>query len=101
MKLTQTVVQKTFHVEYKGKVYYVDYVNSDGQELILLNRDDWEITDENHEEIGIYLWNNSSKKEKRRVRSNQLLADKLITFCIKHFNTYDPLKANDGKPFGL
>ncbi|MBM3232634.1 hypothetical protein FJZ18_00510 [Candidatus Pacearchaeota archaeon] len=86
MKITQTILQKTFRVEHHGKVYYVDYVNSDGQALILLNRDNWQIYDENHEELNIYLWKDSNKKEKKKIEMNLCLAEKLISFCILKFN---------------
>ena len=89
MKLTQTVIQKTFRVEYKEKVYYVDYLNSDRQTLVLLNRDDWEICDEDHNDLDIYTFY-EDKKRIREVKKNLLLADKLISFCIKNFNTYNP-----------
>jgi hypothetical protein len=84
MKLVQTVVEKDFFVEHGGKLYYVNYLASDGHSLGLLNRDEWEITCEDHESLGIYEFSEINKKEKAEVRKNQILADKLIDFCIKH-----------------
>ena len=73
MKLENSVLQKSFTVKHKGKTYYVDYLNSDGQILGLSNRDYWEVTDGEWYEI-----------------EDENLKQKLITFCIRHFNDYKP-----------
>jgi len=59
-------------VEHKGKIYYVGFINSD-DEIMLGNRDYWEIMDEEWEEI-----------------EDDKLTAKLIKFCIRHFNDYNP-----------
>ena len=71
MKLLQTVIQKFFTVTNRGKTYYIDFINSD-DEILLGNRDYWEILDEEWEEV------------------NKKLKIKLINFCIKHFDDYKP-----------
>lgn len=76
MKLIQSTLGRSFTVKHKGKIYYIDYLNSDGQILGLSNRDYWEVIDEEHEEIDIY--------------DNRKLVNKLINFCIKHFNDFKP-----------
>jgi len=90
MRITQSTLQKTFAVKYKNKNYYINYLNSDGQVLGLLNRDYWEITDEDGEEVDIYLLKNETKKQKEQIRKNGMLVRKLINFCIRHFNDYQP-----------
>ncbi len=92
MKIVQTTVQKSFFVEVGGKNYYVDFIDSDKQNISLLKMDLWQITDQDHEELDLYLLGDSSKEEKKRVRKNWLIANKLIAFCMKHFNDYNPLK---------
>ncbi|MBS3077365.1 hypothetical protein J4233_03770 [Candidatus Pacearchaeota archaeon] len=92
MEIEQTTLQKTFTIKLKDKTYFVDYLNSDGQILGLINRDNWEIYDENSEELQIYTFKSSSKKEKEQAEKNLELADKLISFCIKHFEDYNPVK---------
>jgi len=87
MKLKQIILNKTFIVEYKGKEYCVDYLNSDKHTLGLLNRDIWEVT-RNGENVNIYLFNNHSRKEKKEVKKNIILIKKLISFCVKNFNDY-------------
>ncbi|MFH1971026.1 MAG: hypothetical protein ABIJ05_01425 [Patescibacteria group bacterium] len=89
MKRLQTTIQKTFTVKHRGKTYHIDYLNSDGQILGLINRNNWEITDEDGEELQIHLIKGKSKKEKEKVMKDLELAEKLIEFCVKHWDDYD------------
>ena len=88
MKLIQSTIQKTFIVEHKGKCYSVDFLDSDGHILGLLNRYTWEVRDEEFEELNIYEFSTDTQKEKEVVKKNRKLADKLIEFCIKHFDDF-------------
>ena len=89
IKLTQTVLEKYFTVEHKGKIYYVDYINSDDQ-ILLGNRDYWEILDEELEELCLCEFQDDTKEEKEQIKNNAKLMNKLIKFCVKHFNDYKP-----------
>lgn len=91
MKLVQSTLERNFTVKHKRKYYYVNYLNSDGQILGLLNRYHWEVTDEEWEEINIYEFKDTSKKEREQIRKNRKLMEELIKFCIKHFNNYSPI----------
>lgn len=82
MKIKQFTIQKTFAIKYKGNDYYVDYLNSNDQILGLINRDNWTIFNENQEQIII------NKKTEKLLR-------KLVKFCIKHFEDYNPLKEGE------
>lgn len=86
MKFTQTTLQKTFTIIYRGRTYHIDYLNSDGQILGLINRDHWMVYDEYGEELQIYLFKDDTEKEKRAVERNMKIAERLIDYCIKHFN---------------
>ena len=90
MKLTQSIINKSFTIEHKGKEYYVNYLNSDGQILGLINRDYWEIIDEDGEELDIYEFRGKTRKQKEQIKKNIELRNKIINFCIKHFNKYQP-----------
>jgi trimethylamine:corrinoid methyltransferase-like protein len=61
MKIKGTCVNFTFGIEYKGKVYTVDFLNSDYQILDLANRNYFEIWDENGEEADL------SEEEKKDI----------------------------------
>lgn len=89
MKLTQTVIQKYFTVIHKGKTYYIDYINSDDA-ILLGNRDEWQILDEELEELNAYVFKDTPKKELKKIKKNAKLMNKLIKLCIKHFNDYQP-----------
>jgi len=89
VKLQQSILNRTFIVNHKGKDYCVDYLNSDKHTLGLLNRDYWKITDEDGEEVNIYLFKDETKKQKEQVKKNIILVRKLINFCIKHFEDYE------------
>lgn len=90
MKLINTALQRFFTVKYKGKVYYVNYLNSEKVMYSMFNRLDWEIVDEDREELDIYEFKDTTKKQKEQIKKNIELQDKLIDFCIKHFNDYRP-----------
>ena len=81
MKLTNISIQKSFTVTHKGKTYYLDYLNSTGPICGLFNRFNWQVLDEELEELPIY------KLQSTKARKLYL---KLIRFCIKHFNDYKP-----------
>lgn len=95
MKIEQTTIQKTFEIMHKNKSYWVDYVNSDGQTLALINRNNWEILTEDGELLDIYLFKGDSKAKKLKVNKNRILADKLVEFCIKCFNEYQPFNREE------
>ena len=71
---------------------FTNYVASDEQASVSFNRNNWEVYDEDHNELDIYTFYEDDKKRLKEVKKNQLLADKLIAFCIKRFNEYNPLK---------
>ena len=88
IKLTQTVLERHFTIRHKERFYYVSCLNSDKPILGLINRDTWEILDEELEELCTCEFQDATKKEKEQVRKNRILANRLIDFCIRHFNDY-------------
>ena len=62
-----------FTIEQKDKIYYLDYINWDGESILLNNQDYWKIVDEDWEEI-----------------DDKKLKIKLIKFCVRHFDDYKP-----------
>lgn len=88
MKLTQTVLEKNFTVEHNKKTYYISYLDSDGPILGLINRDTWDIYDEDGEELNVYILENTTEEEKKQIEKTATLYYKLVNFCIRHFNDY-------------
>ncbi|MBI4116153.1 hypothetical protein HY449_00230 [Candidatus Pacearchaeota archaeon] len=89
MKLTGNILQRSFLVEYKGKEYYVSYLSADYPTL-LLNRESWEITNEDGEELQIYQFSSANKKEREKIEENIKIFNRIVGFCIKKFNAYNP-----------
>ena len=90
MRLAQSTLERNFIVMHKGKEYFVNYLNSSGLIPNLSNRFHWEILDENHEELNIFEFENSTKEEIKEIKNNIKLREELIKFCIEHFNDYSP-----------
>ena|SRR3989338_7189129 len=90
IKIIQTVLEKNFTVKYNKKIYYIGFLASDRQILGLINRNTWEILDEELEELCLCEFREATKKEKWQIKNNIKLANKLISFCIKHFDDYKP-----------
>ena len=86
MKIKGNLLERKFLVSHEGKKYYVSYVNADYPFHSLLNRDDWEVIDEDGEEVSIYTI--KSVKNKRSKEETSLYYD-LIEFCIKNFNSFE------------
>ena len=95
MQLLYSTLEKTFGVKNKGRIYYVSYLNSDGQILGVSNRFNWEVLNEDLEELDIYSSDEPAKEKKEQVMKNAKLREYLIKFCIKHFNDYQPDYKND------
>ena len=61
---------RTFILLKDGKQYEVNYIFSTGQTLKLMNRSNWEVWNENREELGI-------------TPEEEAIAEELIGFCKK------------------
>ena len=94
-RITQTTVQKTFTVEYKGVVYFVDYLNSDGQILGLINRDNLEVRTEDGEEFNDYVVSDASPTEMAEAQERAKTIKELILHVIEHFNDFDAKLAEE------
>ncbi|MFW5983494.1 MAG: hypothetical protein ACOCQ4_03250 [bacterium] len=44
--MQQISINVNYLIEYEGKEYHVSYIDSTGQTLALINRNEWEIEDE-------------------------------------------------------
>ena len=90
MKLIGNIIQKSFLIKHKGKKYCVNYLNSDYPNPNLLNRDNWEIVDEDGEELNTYFFKSNMKNDKSKITLIKQKYDKLISFCIENFDNYNP-----------
>jgi len=90
MKVVQSSLERSFVVTRNEKEYFVNYLNSSGLIPSLVNRFHWEILDENHEELNIFEFEETTMEEKEQIQKNRELRDQIVDFCIKHFNDYNP-----------
>ena len=77
MKIEQNIISRDWTVLHKGRRFYVNFSESDGQTLMLCNRGNWEVseeTDDGVEEL------DSCKKESGR------LVEELVAFCIDNWD---------------
>lgn len=87
MKIKGYFLEKQFEVKDKNKTYYISYLNSTSQNLSLLNREYWEIYEEDGDNFSDFKFIKNKfilDKNKRKLKI------KLIKHCIKNFNKYKP-----------
>jgi hypothetical protein len=73
MQLERNQISRDWTVQHEGRTFYVNYTQSDGPTLALMNRDHWEVlerTPDGPEELGIYGLAGDSKEERARVQEN-------------------------------
>ena len=87
MKIKGFFLERQFEVSFKNKIYNVSYINSTSDTLCLLNRDYWEIYEEDGDELFEFVFKRNKfvlDKNRRNIKI------KLIKHCIKNFNKYKP-----------
>ncbi|MFH1053847.1 MAG: hypothetical protein V1740_05525 [Candidatus Woesearchaeota archaeon] len=90
MELIGNTLKKSFVVKHKRKKYFVNYINSDYADPSLFNRDNWQILDEDGEELGIYFLKSDINKDNANRELREEIYNKLISFCVEKFNNYQP-----------
>jgi len=89
MEIEQRAISRDWTVRYKGRRFFVNLAESDGQTLALLNRENWQIheeTDEGIEEVHPFVLGETSPEEENRADENAQIIDALIGFCIRNWD---------------
>jgi hypothetical protein len=89
MKLETNQISRDWTIRHEGRTFYVNYTQSDGQTLALMNRDNWEVLEETEngtEELNIYGCGDDTAEERKTVRENFALMKQLIRFCIANWD---------------
>ena len=89
MQIKANQISRNWTILHKGRTFYVNYTESDGQTLALCNRDNWEVweeTEEGTEELDAYSFQGDTPKEQAGAQENSLLKEKLIRFCIENWD---------------
>jgi len=74
---------------YKGRRFFVNFTESDGQTLVLCNRNNWEITEQTEdgvENVSACVFKGSSAAEQRQAEENAELIEQLVAFCIDNWD---------------
>jgi len=88
MEIEQNTISRDWTVLHEGRRFFVNFTDSDGQTLALCNRENWQIheeTEDGIEEFGAYVFSDSSPEERERAQKNTEMIDKLIDFCLAHW----------------
>ena len=89
MQLERNQISRDWTILHEGRTFYVNYTQSDGQTLALMNRDKWEVleeTDEGPEELDIYSFRGDSEEDRAKAQENFELMKRLIRFCIANWD---------------
>ncbi len=89
MQMETNQISRDWTILHNGRKFYVNYTDSDGQTLALLNRNNWEVleeTDEGTEELDMYSFSTDTLQRKKAVEENIRLAEELIKFCVKNWD---------------
>ena len=89
MQLEQNQISRDWTVRHECRTFYVNYTQSDGQTLALMNRDNWEVweqTEEGIEELDIYSFAADGAEERAKAEENFELMKRLIRFCIANWD---------------
>jgi hypothetical protein len=89
MQLELNQISRDWTILHEGRTFYVNYTDSDGQTLALMNRDKWEVweqTEEGTEELDVYAFSGDSDEKQEQARENFELMKRLIRFCIANWD---------------
>ena len=89
MRVDINQISRDWTVQHNGRTFYVNFIESDGQTLALMNRDNWEVqedTEDGVEELDIYGYSSDSPENKKQIEKNFKLMKKLILFCMQQWD---------------
>ena len=89
MRIEQNTISRDWTVVHKGRRFFVNLTESDGQTLALCNRDNWEIDEETEgsiRELNAYACPGDRPGEQEQTRENAEMIDTLIGFCIRKWD---------------
>ena len=82
-------ISRDWTILHEGRRFYVNYTESDGQTLALLNRDNWEVleeTDDDTEELNVYVFKEDTPGQREKAEENVRLKEELVRFCIENWD---------------
>ena len=88
IEIEQNTISRDWTIVHKGRRFFVNFTNSDGQTLGLCNRENWQIheeTEDGTEELSPYVFSNSSPEEQKQAEENADIIERLVDFCLGHW----------------
>ncbi len=89
MKTEQNTISRDWIVLHNGRRFFVNFTESDGQTLMLCNRNNWEITEQTEDgvkDVSTCVFKGSSAAEQRQAEENAELIEELVAFCIDNWD---------------
>jgi len=89
MQLEANQISRDWTILHGGRKFYVNFTESDGQTLALMNRDNWEVleeTDDGPEELNVYVFKDDTLKKRELAAKNTRLKERLVRFCIENWD---------------
>jgi len=89
MNIEGNRISRDWTILHNGRKFYVNYTESDSHTLALLNRDNWEVSEEvdgDIEELNVYEFSDDTARQRQIKKQNALLKEKLIGFCIENWD---------------
>lgn len=89
MEIEQNTLSRDWIVKHDGRTFYVNFIESDGQTLALMNRDNWEITERTNDgdvELSGILFSSMTKEERQKAAQEAAMMKAIITYCIANWD---------------
>ena len=89
MKIEQNTLSRDWILTYKGRRFYVNFTESDSQTLLLMNRDNWEITertDDGDFELNGLVFSSMTVQERQNAAQESAMIKAIITYCIDNWD---------------
>ena len=89
MKIEQNTLSRDWIIKHEGRTFFINFTESDGQTLAMLNRDNWEISEQTAGgivELNGYIFSDTTQQERLRAEEEAALVKKIISFCIENWD---------------
>ena len=89
MKIEQNTLSRDWILTHEGRRFYVNFTESDSQTLLLMNRDNWEITertDDGDFELNSLVFSSMTKEERQKAVEEAALIKAIIIYCIENWD---------------
>ena len=89
MKIEQNTLSRDWILTHEGRRFYVNFTESDGQTLAMMNRDNWEITEETDDgdiELNGLVFSSMTQQERQKAADDAKLVKAVIIHCIENWD---------------